>query len=200
MQEKQLAQGTVMPSVQAQKAEQQDEITIDLVELFYRLLAGWKLILCLALCFAIAAAVYTLYFVTPMYRATAVIFVVSPDSIINLSQLQFASALTNDYIKVFNLWEVHEEVISNLGLNYSYSDMQNTDDYAGFIILCCETYNDPNVKLTLDEQIKFYNILDKAYNSLYDGDDTSDIRIKACKTIEKTITQQSGYNQHLKNR
>ena len=124
MQEKQLAQGTVMPSVQAQKAEQQDEITIDLVELFYRLLAGWKLILCLALCFAIAAAVYALYFVTPMYRATAVIFVVSPDSIINLSQLQFASALTNDYIKVFNLWEVHEEVISNLGLNYSYSDMR----------------------------------------------------------------------------
>lgn len=84
--------------------------------------------------------------------------------------------------------------------NYSYSDMQNTDDYAEFIILCCETYNDPNVKLTLDEQIKFYNILDKAYNSLYDGDDTSDIRIKACKTIEKTITPQSGYNQHLKNK
>ena len=33
--------------------------TIDLVELMYRLLGSWKLLLCLALAFAITAGVYT---------------------------------------------------------------------------------------------------------------------------------------------
>lgn len=102
-----------------------DEITIDLVALFYRLLESWKLIVCLALVFAIAAGVYTFYFVTPMYRATSIIYVLSNDSIINVSSLQLGSALTSDYIKVFEMWEVHEEVLSNLNLDYSYAQMKS---------------------------------------------------------------------------
>ena len=109
---------------QTKPQQHEEEWNIDLVELMYRLLAGWKLILCLAICFAIVAAVYTFFFVTPLYRATSVIYVLSPDSIINVSSLQLGTALTNDYIKIFKLWEVHEEVISNLGLNYTYSQIQ----------------------------------------------------------------------------
>ncbi len=107
----------------AQQADQ--EITIDLVDLFYRLLDSWKLIVCLALVFAIAAGVYTFYFVTPMYRATSIIYVLSTDSIINVSSLQLGSQLANDYKKVFEMWEVHEEVLSNLNLDYSYSRMKS---------------------------------------------------------------------------
>lgn len=99
--------------------------TIDLVELMYRLLGSWKLLLCLALAFAIAAGVYTSFFVTPMYQATSTIYVLSRrDSAINMSDLQIGTALTSDYIKVFKMWEVHEEVISNLHLPYSYKQMQ----------------------------------------------------------------------------
>ncbi len=101
------------------------EITIDLVDLFYRLLANWKLILCLALIFAIGMGVYTIYFITPMYSATSIIYVLSPESILNMSSLQLGTALTSDYIKVFDMWEVHEEVISNLGLDYSYSKIRS---------------------------------------------------------------------------
>lgn len=36
----------------------------------------------------------------------------------------FIKAPTSDYIKVFKMWEVHEEVISNLNLPYSYKQMQ----------------------------------------------------------------------------
>lgn len=100
--------------------------TVDLIELFYRLVANWKLILCLALLFAVAAGVYTTYFVTPMYQATSTIYVLSRrDSAINISDLQIGTALTNDYIKVFQMWEVHEKVISNLNLPYSYSYMRS---------------------------------------------------------------------------
>ncbi len=111
----------VTPTQQQQSGE---EMTIDLVDLFYRLLANWKLIVCLALVFAIGAGVYTVYFVTPQYRATSIIYVLSPESIVNVSSLQLGTALTSDYIKVFDMWEVHEEVISNLNLNYTYSQIK----------------------------------------------------------------------------
>lgn len=113
-----------MPVVSA--AEQPvTDATIDLVELLYRLLGSWKLIICLALVFAVAAGVYTTYFVTPMYQATSTIYVLSRrDSAINMADLQIGTALTSDYIKVFKMWEVHEEVISNLNLPYSYGQMR----------------------------------------------------------------------------
>ena len=98
---------------------------IDLVELFFKILEHWKLVLCLAVIFGIGAGAYTRYFVTPLYRATSTIYVLSRrDSAINMSDLQIGSALTKDYIKVFTMWEVHAEVIDNLGLSYSYTDMQ----------------------------------------------------------------------------
>lgn len=97
------------------------DATIDLVEMFYRLLGSWKLILCLALVCAIAAGVYTVYFVTPMYQATSVIYVLNrSDSAINMSDLQIGSALTSDYVKLFSMWEIHEQVIDRLDLPYSY--------------------------------------------------------------------------------
>ena len=103
----------------------QEEDTIDLIELMYRLLDRWKLIVCLALIGAILAGVYTVFFVTPMYQSTSTIYVLSrKDSAINMADLQIGTALTEDYIKVFSMWEVHEQVISSLNLPYSYSHMR----------------------------------------------------------------------------
>lgn len=116
---------TVMKPVSAAGTRLDEGDTIDLLELCYRLLRSWKLIVCLALVFAIAFGVYTIYFVTPMYQATSTIYVLSrSDSVINMSDLQIGTALTQDYIKVFDMWEVHEEVISDLDLPYSYSQMR----------------------------------------------------------------------------
>lgn len=99
---------------------------IDLVELFFRLLANWKLIAALCLVGAMAAFGITRFLITPQYKATSTIYVVSrKDSAINMTDLQIGSALTQDYIKVFSMWEVHEQVISNLDLPYSYTYMKN---------------------------------------------------------------------------
>ena len=108
----------------AQRAAEQDEDTIDLLELALGLLEHWKLIAVTAVTGAVLMALYTFFLVTPMYKATATIYVVSRnDSVLNFSDLQVGSELTSDYIKVFEMWEVHEKVISNLGLNYTYTDM-----------------------------------------------------------------------------
>ncbi len=97
---------------------------IDLTDLVYHLAAGWKIIVCAALICAVLAGVYTVYFVTPMYRATSILYVLSPESILNMASLQLGTALTSDYIKVFDMWEVHEAVISNLSLDYTYAKLR----------------------------------------------------------------------------
>lgn len=106
-------------------AQTRGAATVDLVELMYRLLGRWKRIVCMAVLATLAAGLYTIGFVTPMYEATSTIYVVSrSDSAINMADLQIGTALTSDYIKVFQMWEVHEAVISNLGLPYSYAEMR----------------------------------------------------------------------------
>lgn len=122
MAERQRQRAQTPEGVQAQPGN--NEVTIDLVELMYRLLANWKLIVCITMVFTIVAGVYTFYFVTPMYEATSTIYVLSRrDSAINMADLQIGTALTEDYIKVFKMWEVHEEVISNLNLPYDYTEI-----------------------------------------------------------------------------
>ena len=99
--------------------------TIDLVELFFRLLTAWRLIAAFCLLGVLLAFGITRFLMTPQYKATSTIYVLSrKDSAINMSDLQIGTALTQDYIKVFSMWEVHEEVISNLNLPYSYAYMK----------------------------------------------------------------------------
>lgn len=117
---------STVPNLPAKTSTANVEDTIDLVEMMYRLLASWKLIVALALVFAILAGMYSFYIATPTYEATSTIYVLNrSDSAINLSDLQIGTALTADYIKVFKIWEVHEQVISNLNLPYSYKEIQS---------------------------------------------------------------------------
>ncbi|MGN0995898.1 MAG: YveK family protein [Candidatus Ventricola sp.] len=126
MSEQQMRRVRMADAPQPVQNRTDEEDTIDLLELMYRLLDSWKLIVCLALIGAILAGVITVFFITPKYQSTSTIYVLSRrDSAINMSDLQIGTALTNDYIKVFSMWEVHEQVISNLNLPYSYTQMRN---------------------------------------------------------------------------
>lgn len=102
-----------------------NETEIDLGDLLLRFLEHIKLIILFAFLGAFIAAVYTLYFVTPMYEATSKLYIVNAtDSVINLSDLQIGTYLASDYMEVFKTWEVHEAVIQKLNLNYSYKQLQ----------------------------------------------------------------------------
>lgn len=119
------ASGSIEPLKPINEVDANANDAIDLVDLMYRLLGSWKLIVGLGLVFALAFGIYTNFFVTPQYEATSTIYVLSrSDSAINMADLQIGSALTSDYIKVFKMWEVHAEVISNLNLPYSYNEMR----------------------------------------------------------------------------
>ena len=112
--------------MQLVEPEQEGEQKIDFEELFFRLLGKWKFILCIALIVGTIFGIAAFCFVVPEYEATSTIYILNRrDSAINMSDLQLGTALTQDFIKVFTMWEVHEQVISNLGLPYTYSEMQS---------------------------------------------------------------------------
>lgn len=98
--------------------------TINLVELFYRLIEKMKWIIAAALIGALLAGVYTVFGITPMYTATSKLYVMNAnDAAINLSDLQIGTYLASDYKEVFKIWHVHEMVIEKLGLPYSYEQL-----------------------------------------------------------------------------
>ena len=115
------------PDTNTQPAIQHEstaETEIDLVELFYRLLENIKYIILAALIGAVLAGVYTFNFVTPKYTATSKLYVVNTsNSVVDLSALQIGTQLASDYKEVFSNWHVHERVIEELGLMYSYNQL-----------------------------------------------------------------------------
>lgn len=114
-----------MNSHQFATMTRQEDDTIDLIALFYKLLDGWKWIVLAAVIGGLSFGAYTIYCIKPTYRATSTIYMLSnSDTVINMADLQIGSALTKDYVKVFDMWEVHEQVISKLNLPYSYNQMR----------------------------------------------------------------------------
>ena len=104
---------------------QQSANEIDLVELFYYLLERAKWIIAAAILGALVMGIYSQFMATPMYQATSKLYVLnSNDSAVDLADLQIGTYLAADYQQVFNTWEVHEQVLENLNLDYSYSALQ----------------------------------------------------------------------------
>ena len=116
-----------LTSVNAMTAgQQEDEVTIDLMELLNQILDHWLLVVICAILGAAVMGVYSFRLATPLYQSTAKLYVVNnKDSAINLSDLQIGNYLAQDYQEVFTNWHVQDRVISELGLNYTYSQLKS---------------------------------------------------------------------------
>lgn len=102
------------------------ERELDLIEFGLYLLSRAKLIIAVTLVVMLGTGIYVSYFVTPMYEATAQVYVLSSrDSAVNLSDLQIGAYLTEDYQYVFRTWEVNQQVIENLQLPYTVNQLKS---------------------------------------------------------------------------
>ena len=114
----------IRQSMLMDNGREEEEYQIDLMELFYRLVEKLRYIVVAAVAGAVIMALVTMLFITPKYTATAKLYVMNAgSSAINLSDLQIGNYLASDYKEVFNNWHVHEQVISNLNLDYTYSEI-----------------------------------------------------------------------------
>ena len=105
---------------------EQQETELDVLELFYYLLEHIKQLVAAVVVGALVMLLVSLFFLTPQYEATSKLYVMARnDSAVNLSDLQIGSYLTSDYQEVFKTWEVHEQVLQNLGLDYEYEELED---------------------------------------------------------------------------
>ena len=115
-----------LPAPENQQKPSQPEVkSVDLIGLFFAIIEKFWLV-------AICAILGTLVMgwlagrSGTTYTATAKLFIVDTSSgSINISNLQLGTVLTMDYQEVFKTWEVHEMVIEELELPYSYEQMQS---------------------------------------------------------------------------
>lgn len=102
-----------------------DEIEIDLAELLYYLKTkiGWIILAFLG--GGIVAGLVTCFIVTPMYTAVSKVYMVSPssESVLNLSDLNLGTSLSQDYEELIRIRPVFNGVIEELELDCEYEDL-----------------------------------------------------------------------------
>lgn len=103
--------------------ERNNELEIDLKEVFYVLLNKvWLIILATALGLGIAAG-YTATCIQPVYSSTSTLYVLTKStSITSLADFQIGSSLTKDYMVFITSRPVAEKVTEELGLDISYKE------------------------------------------------------------------------------
>jgi len=99
----------------------EQELRIDLLEIFYRLLEKAWIIALAAVAAAVMAGAVTHFFIPDSYTATAKLFVVGgEDAVIDLTQLNFGDKLADDYIQVFKNRDVYNTVRDGFPKVYGY--------------------------------------------------------------------------------
>lgn len=100
------------------------EVEIDLLEIFY-LLRSKLLLLCLsAVVFGAIAFSYTEFVVQPMYSSTSQLYILTQStSLTSLADIQVGTQLTQDYMELIKSRPVVDEVIANLQLESDYEEV-----------------------------------------------------------------------------
>lgn len=104
-----------------------EEMEIDLVELFFLFRRRLKEVVISALIVGVLVGAYTFFLVPPKYQATSKLYIVSAsnESVVNLTDLQIASNLTGDYQQLILSRPMMESTIKNLNLeNTTANDLK----------------------------------------------------------------------------
>ena len=102
--------------------EQQEELEIDLKELFFELLGHWKTLVMSTMLVAATVLAVSKFILVPQYESTAALYVIS-NSITSLADIQIGTSLTQDYLVVVKGRPVLEQVIENLDLEEDYAQL-----------------------------------------------------------------------------
>lgn len=144
---------------QASKALQDNVTEIDLLDLLGFYLSKLPLLIAAVVVGALIAGLYTHFMVPNKYTASSRMYMVSAssDSVVNLSDLNLGSSLSNDYVELMKSRPVIEDVIGKLELDYSYealSSMISLDVVSGTrIVRISVTSTDPQEAMTIANQM-----------------------------------------------
>lgn len=157
------------------QSRQDDEIEIDLKEVFYLLLSHWKSIFLAMLIGAAIFGAYHTFLLKPSYQADASIYITSTDSMISFSDLQLSAALTDDYANIIKSRTVLNRVIDELDLNLNYKQLgalisvENPD--STHIVDIKVTCDDPELSRNITNALMNISV-DQIYQVIGSGEPT----------------------------
>ena len=138
-----------------------DEITIDLTELFMVLWSEAHIILLSGILMALVAFVGTKLFITPLYTSTTQMYVLTKqdsNSSVTYSDLQTGTQLTKDYMVLIKSRPVLEQVISVLNLDMEVeklADMISVETETDTRVLNISVRNeDPRVAKNIADAVR----------------------------------------------
>ena len=103
----------------------EDELEIDLREVFFALKKRLLIILAVGLLFGCASCAYTKLFMEPVYTSSSTMLVLTKETTLaSVADLQLGSQLTKDYSVLINSRPVMQEVVDNLGLDMDYKALR----------------------------------------------------------------------------
>lgn len=135
-----------------------DEIEIDLLEIFHALVKkAWAIILCLVIGAGLAGGI-TKFAITPQYKATSMIYILGKTtSVSSAIDLQLSRQLTVDFEVLAKSRPVVERVISNLDLDMTYEEMleivEVTNPDNSSILQMFATHPDPEVAKNIANEL-----------------------------------------------
>lgn len=115
-----------MPNRIVNQEIENDEITIDLAEMFFVLWSKIHIILLSGILMALVAFVGTKLFITPMYTSVTKVYVLSKqdnNANVTYNDLQTGTQLTKDYMELVKSRPVLEQVIAVLNLDMETEDL-----------------------------------------------------------------------------
>lgn len=137
---------------------QNDEVEIDLKEIFFVLLHKlWIIVLAMVVCAGVAG-IFTKTMITPQFKSSSMLYILTQStSITSLADIQMGSQLTKDYSILVQSRPVLEEVIKNLKLDIKYEQMVKKIEIANpadtRIITITVTDPDPKMAKTITDEI-----------------------------------------------
>ncbi|MCD7715092.1 MAG: Wzz/FepE/Etk N-terminal domain-containing protein [Lachnospiraceae bacterium] len=109
------------------EVQKNDEITIDLGEIFLFILGKIGYVILATVLCAVISFIITYWFITPQYTSTAKIYVLNRQSneSVTSSDITSSTYLTEDYIEMIQSRTVIESVIEDLDLDLTYNQLLN---------------------------------------------------------------------------
>lgn len=111
--------------IEIREKQYDDEMEIDLLELFGHYLDNIKWIVLGFLVGAILAGLITQFAITPKYTATSKMYMVSSSSqsVVDLTDLNIGQTISSDYVELLQTRPIIEGVIKEQNLPYSYKEL-----------------------------------------------------------------------------
>lgn len=154
-----------------EKQMEQEELEIDIREIFYLLRAHILVIVIVGILTALLAGVGTKCLITPQYTSTSKLYIAGKSSVVSsLADLQIGTQLTKDYAELVQSRPVIEDVIKQLDLDMEYQDLLNITSISNAtdtrILVISVEYPDPKMAKKLVDKIA--NVTAKRISEIMD--------------------------------